>query len=98
MSCEGKQCREVLANAIDAYNRILMGDHVVEVTLDEETTRYSKQEGGAQELKALIRRLHETCGNELSAAIAGVPVDGRRARGLCYGDSSSHYGRGFGRR
>ena len=84
MSCINKQCQKTLSDAISAYNRILMGDHVVEVSLEGETTRYSKKEDGADDLLALIRRLHDVCGNELSAAIIGVPVEGRRARGICY--------------
>lgn len=87
-------CEEMLCQALNAYNALISGQAVVEVTIEGETTEF--QRTSPDKLKAHIGLLHTQCGNEMSAVIAGVgTVGGRRAAiSMEYGET--HYPRNCG--
>ena len=74
--CETASCTGMLCALMSAYTALISGQGVQEVDFDGDRTRY--QVGDIKELKSTLHRLHETCGNEASAALLGLG-GGRRA-------------------
>ncbi len=74
----------MLCELVNAYNKMISGQTVIDVRLDGEITRYERARDGEKLLMDQIRRLHQVCGNEISAAVTGMPLSGRRPAGLCY--------------
>ena len=74
--CKPDSCADMLCTLMSAYTALIAGQGVQEIDFDGDRTRY--QAGDIPELKSTLHRLHETCGNEASAALLGLSR-GRRA-------------------
>jgi hypothetical protein len=72
----GDTCATMMCEALAAYSAVrrgmLGGKAVVEVSFGEEKVRYASTAETQKYLFDEIRRLHQSCGNEASAAILGL--------------------------
>jgi len=72
----GDTCATMMCEALAAYTAVrrgmLKGKAVVEVAFGEEKVRYESTAATSKLLLDEIRRLHQSCGNEASAAILGL--------------------------
>ncbi len=82
--CTTSTCEAMLCTLMNAYTALIAGQGVQEVEMDGDRTRY--QPAQAKELKARIHSLHQTCGNEASAALLGLGR-GRRSMQVCFNES-----------
>ena len=84
----GDTCATMMCEALAAYSAVrrgmLSGKAVVEVAFGEEKVRYASTGETQKLLLDEIRRLHQSCGNEASAAILGL--------GGCAGPIGTNYG------